>query len=216
VIAALFVEKNGVYYGLDDVDPWDEERDARLYAGPWPVVAHPPCGPWGRLRKFSKEDPELARIAVRMVREYGGVLEHPAGSLLWDENLMPRPGEFPDNRGGMTYEVDQVHWGHRCKKATWLYCVGTEPPGKPPFPDAQPTRSIQTRQRHPKRLPEVTKKERRATPIPFRDLLLNMARSIRQGPELCGQCRCPPWSLQHYWTCGWRDRSRGYQGQSEC
>ena len=41
-VAALYVEKGGVYYGLPDVDPWDEERDARLYAGPWPVVAHPP------------------------------------------------------------------------------------------------------------------------------------------------------------------------------
>lgn len=47
MIAALYVEKNGVYYGLPDVDPWDKERDARLYAGPWPVVAHPPCSTWG-------------------------------------------------------------------------------------------------------------------------------------------------------------------------
>lgn len=38
-IAALYVQRDGVYYGLPDVDPWDEERDARLYAGPWPVVA---------------------------------------------------------------------------------------------------------------------------------------------------------------------------------
>jgi len=28
VIAALFVETNGVYFGLPDVDPWDERRDA--------------------------------------------------------------------------------------------------------------------------------------------------------------------------------------------
>jgi hypothetical protein len=49
MIAALYVERGGVYYGLPDVDPWDEERDARLYAGPWPVVAHPVCARWSRL-----------------------------------------------------------------------------------------------------------------------------------------------------------------------
>jgi hypothetical protein len=42
MIAALYVQKNGAYYALDGVDPWDEERDARRYAGPWPAVAHPP------------------------------------------------------------------------------------------------------------------------------------------------------------------------------
>src|SRR6185312_13507688 len=47
-VAALFVEKGGCYYGLPNVDPWDRERDARLYDGPWPVVAHPPCERWGR------------------------------------------------------------------------------------------------------------------------------------------------------------------------
>ena len=47
MIAALYVQTGGAYYGLPDVDPWDEARDARLYAGPHPVVAHPPCGQWG-------------------------------------------------------------------------------------------------------------------------------------------------------------------------
>ena len=48
-IAALYVETDGCYFGIDGVDPWDEARDARLYAGPWPVVAHPPCQRWGKL-----------------------------------------------------------------------------------------------------------------------------------------------------------------------
>ena len=30
-VAALYVATGGCYYGLPDVDPWDEERDARLY-----------------------------------------------------------------------------------------------------------------------------------------------------------------------------------------
>jgi hypothetical protein len=27
-VAALYVQTDGVYYGLPDVDPWDEQRDA--------------------------------------------------------------------------------------------------------------------------------------------------------------------------------------------
>ena len=49
MIAALFVQKNGAYSGLPNVDPWDESRDARKYDGPFPVVAHPPCARWCRL-----------------------------------------------------------------------------------------------------------------------------------------------------------------------
>lgn len=48
MISALYVEKDGVYFNLPDVDPWDETRDARLYKGPFPVVAHPPCQRCGR------------------------------------------------------------------------------------------------------------------------------------------------------------------------
>ncbi len=48
VIAALFVETGGAYFSVPGVDPWDEARDARTYAGPHPVVAHPPCERWGR------------------------------------------------------------------------------------------------------------------------------------------------------------------------
>lgn len=49
MIAALYVQRNGSYAGLPDVDLWDEQRDARKYAGPYPVVAHPPCQRWGKM-----------------------------------------------------------------------------------------------------------------------------------------------------------------------
>lgn len=48
-VAALYVQKDGAYFGLPDVDPWDEARDATRYDGPHPVVAHPPCARWCRL-----------------------------------------------------------------------------------------------------------------------------------------------------------------------
>ena len=47
-VSALYVQRGGVYWDVPGVDPWDEERDARLYTGPNPVVAHPPCQRWGR------------------------------------------------------------------------------------------------------------------------------------------------------------------------
>lgn len=54
IVAALFVETGGAYFGLDDVDPWDITRDARQYAGPHPVVAHPPCSTWCQLAKVNE------------------------------------------------------------------------------------------------------------------------------------------------------------------
>lgn len=47
-IAALYVATDGAYFGVPGIDPWDEARDARKYAGPWAVIAHPPCQRWGR------------------------------------------------------------------------------------------------------------------------------------------------------------------------
>ena len=92
MIAALYVETNGAYYGLDGVDPWDQVRDARLYDGPHPVVAHPPCQRWGKMwfgqpltvketgqRKTKGSDAGCFAAAMTAVRNFGGVLEHPWG-----------------------------------------------------------------------------------------------------------------------------------------
>ena len=85
MIAALFVHKNGTYFGLPDVDPWDKARDARKYPGPHPVVAHPPCARWCRLAGLVEkrwghkkgDDGGCFESALGSVRRWGGVLEHP-------------------------------------------------------------------------------------------------------------------------------------------
>ena len=193
-VAALYVDsKRGPYAALPGVDCWDEARDATAYAGPGPVVAHPPCGPWGRLRgQCTRQDASLGPVAVGQVLRWGGVLEHPAGSLLWDECRLPRPGELPrwvDMGTGLrrvwSIAVDQCEWGHEARKATWLLLVGVEPDavGPPPMPGAQPTRTVQSR-RHlhshgEDRLREMSKTRRHLTPPLMAEWLVALARSTR-------------------------------------
>jgi len=99
VIAALYVQEGGCYYGLDGVDPWPEARDARTYSGPWPVVAHPPCARWCRLAGLVEarygiprhQDGGCFAAALASVRRWGGVLEHPRATDAWPAHGLPRP-----------------------------------------------------------------------------------------------------------------------------
>lgn len=140
-VAALYIDPRGPYPKLPDVDCWDETRDARLYDGLHAVVAHPPCGPWGNLRHLYKgSQQDCGPRAVAQVRRWGGVLEHPAGSKLWDA-CQAHPWEWRDAYGGTTRLVYQCEWGHVARKPTWLYCVGFTLPAEivPPFPGHEPT-----------------------------------------------------------------------------
>lgn len=129
-VAVLFARADSVYKGLEGCDVWDESRDARLWPGGSPVVAHPPCRGWGRLRTFAKVQPgelDLARMAVAAVRRWGGVLEHPEASALWADQGLPRPGQGRDQWAGWTFAAPQSWWGHRSAKASWFYIGGIGP-----------------------------------------------------------------------------------------
>lgn len=52
-ISVLFARRDSVYKQFEDFDVWDIDRDARPWLGGTPVIAHPPCHAWGRLRAFS-------------------------------------------------------------------------------------------------------------------------------------------------------------------
>ena len=178
-VAVLFARADSVYKTLPGCDVWDIERDARTYDGPHPVVAHPPCRAWGRLRTFAKPRPDernLARLAVALVREYGGVLEHPAGSTLWPAQRLPRPGER-DAFGGCTLSAPQKWWGHRAEKETWFYVVGCEPRDQPelPYSMAEATHVVQSRMRNDNR-PHISKAEREHTPPQLAQWLVDLAR----------------------------------------
>lgn len=168
-VAALYVEPRGPHPGL--VAEWyDEARDARSYLGPGPVVAHPPCGPWSKLRAMCTLPPEvrdLALLAVEQVRTFGGVLEHPAGSLLWREAGLPPPESmFSDQYGGRSYEVAQGDYGHAAPKLTWLYAVRLGP---------CPFRSSNFRGDPGGRVESISKFARKATPAAFAAALVSWA-----------------------------------------
>lgn len=179
-VAVLFARSDSNYLALPGCDVYDAVRDARSFGGGVPVVAHPPCRAWGRLRQFAKARPDekaLGLFAVDQVRSCGGVLEHPAESTLFNACFLPHPGEFPDAFGGYTVEIEQFHWGHRAEKRTWLYVVGCGYERLPAFPhrEGSPTHCIRPTRAYP-RLPSVTKAEREHTPPDLCAWLVDVAR----------------------------------------
>ena len=135
-VAALCVRRDSVYKALPGVDTYDADRDVRSFASRLPVIAHPPCRGWGRLRHRSNHTPDeldLARLCLHHCRANGGVLEHPASSALWADEGLPRPGQ-PPSLQGWTLAVDQSWWGHPSRKRTWLFIVGRT--DYPPLPFA--------------------------------------------------------------------------------
>lgn len=195
MIAALFVETGGAYFGLPDVDPWDEPRDARLYAGPWPVVAHPPCSRWCRLAGLVEarwghkrgEDGGCFASALASVRRWGGVLEHPAYSDAFAAYGIPapKPGGWQKTIcGGWVCHVEQGRYGHPAKKATWLYAHGV---GEPPrlewatIPDGESKALVSwcgNRVKSSENRPRVGKRIASQTPEAFRALLIGMAKGV--------------------------------------
>lgn len=181
-VAALYIDPRGPYPSMPDVDAWDEARDARKYTGPWPVVAHPPCGPWSSLRHLWRRGQEqLAIDAVACVRRYGGVLEHPAHSRLFKACGMPEPGEGHDDQGGVTYEVRQCDFGHPARKLSWIYTVGlgrstlTFPPRREPTHWCSGTHTPGRKGTVPPGIKVCSAQQRRRTPLAFAHWLVELA-----------------------------------------
>jgi hypothetical protein len=166
MIAALYVRTDGPYANRPGVDLWDEKRDARLYDGPHPVVAH--------------------------VRRWGGVLEHPEGSRAWEHFGLPEPRHGAgwvrslfDN--GWSCSVDQGRYGHKARKRSWLYYSGRS---TPPELDWTPATSSvwvcsgpggrTAEERAAKGITLLSKREHSLTPVPFAELLLSIARNAQQ------------------------------------
>lgn len=184
-VAVLYCTPASIYKSLA-LECFDQYRDARTYAGWLPVVAHPPCRSWGRLRHLAKPvawERALGLHAVQQVRRCGGVLEHPAGSLLWSD--LPEFGAYPlpavgagvDAFGGQTISVYQSDFGHPAPKHTWLYVVGARP--------GELCKAVRAgdlcKAARPGGLRKVAYQpsaRRMDTPLPFAELLLSIAEAV--------------------------------------
>lgn len=216
-IAALYVETNGCYFGVPGVDPWDEQRDARMYGGPHPVVSHQPCQRWGRFWKGQPgnikkgkverkgDDKGCFKSALFDVRRWGGVMEHPWGSHAWAHfglNKPPRTGGWiRADEYGWTCCVEQGRYGHYHPKPTLLYAVRTDLPElrwgvtkvrDEDFPSEAVARyGIEYCRRAGLMAFKGGGRDssiRIATPVEFRDLLIEMARSVRPLSQKENDC----------------------------
>lgn len=196
-IAALYVDPNGPYPKITD-DWYDQDRDARTYEGDRPVVAHPPCGPWGKLAwRCTEQDRTTAFHALAEVRRCGGVLEHPVGSGFFDEAGIPTTPWTEerqlDEYGGYTLRVAQYDMGHRAIKDTIIYICPA--PGQGPVEFLPPLAMREGGDPHP--VERMGKRERRFTPPAFAWWLCRVAEAcaaprpapvnpgpVRQGGQL--------------------------------
>lgn len=196
-VAALFVETNGVYFDLEGVDPWDIKRDATLYAGPYPVIAHPPCQLWGAMANVNYarwggehnrpgNDGGTFASAMRSCVQWGGVLEHPAKTKAWDAYGIPKPHGIGWQRIGLhewVCEVWQSAYGHKARKATWLLYSGTNPPVPLRWERTPGSHQIgfHDQRGKGKNKPTLSKREANSTPVAFRDALIELAK----GAHVC-------------------------------
>lgn len=192
-VAAIFIDPEGPYPKLPDVDCWDESRDARTYAGPHPVVAHPPCQlwvnfaalnfkRWGGEHNRPGNDGRCFMSALLAVRTFGGVLEHPAGSNAWAKFGLQHPvleGWNPSRKGEWVCEVWQSAYGHPARKRTWLFYCGKNPPAEARWERQPGTHQVGWFDRIK---PTLGKKEASRTPGAFAEYLVSLARNCGGKP----------------------------------
>jgi hypothetical protein len=194
IVAALFVQEDGCYIRNPSIDAWPISRDARLYSGPHPVIAHPPCQLWGALAfvNFARWGGEHNRpendggcfeSALKAVKTWGGVLEHPAKSRAWKKYGLVKPtkrGWQPSGQG-WTCEVWQSAYGHRANKATWLFYSGERKPFDLNWSRVKGPCQVGCPDRRGKFLnkPTLSKREANATPKHFQHTLIRLANHSR-------------------------------------
>jgi hypothetical protein len=189
-VAVLFADPLGTYSEFENCDIWGIDRDARMYHGNSPVIAHPPCQRWGSLAyvNYSRwggehnkpgNDGGCFESALNNVKRCGGVLEHPKSSRAWDAFGIERPwpNVWLGTNGGWTCEVWQSAYGHRANKSTWLFYVGDKKPAAPRWGRPIGTHQVGGADKRGKdrNKPTLSPKEAASTPKEFAEYLIALA-----------------------------------------
>ena len=211
-VQALFVDMSGHYPQLlGKENCWGIDRDARLYTGPDPVVCHSPCFSWVNmaavnyaraLRETNRSlvlpawyeggtDEGCFESALKSVRKYGGVLEHPAFTHAWEKYGLTKPKGIgwthpvyevgPDENGYRNYwvcEVWQSAYGHLARKRTWLLYCGAKPPFELNWSRDPGSHQIGWFDRNK---PTLNKREASLSPVAFAEELIRLAEWSRNG-----------------------------------
>ena len=167
MIPVLFTDDKSNYDLFNCFSTYNRHRNAFTFSERTPLIAHPPCRLFSRLRQFStadRKEKQCAYFALAQVRMFGGILEHPRSSTLWKNGNFNLSGEI-DIYGGFLRSVNLSWFGFPAEKKTMLYFVGISPSDLPAFPlslDA-PLSTISTSKNSS--LQEVQKKYRSSTPL---------------------------------------------------
>jgi hypothetical protein len=141
------------------------------------------------------DDDGCFAAALASVRRWGGVLEHPEASHAWAHHSLNKPPKtggwiVADFEGGWTCCVEQGHYGHLARKATWLYAKGVELPSlkwghsgqrlrmEVGYHSAEERAAAKKRETKKGAVHYLSKTQRAATPEPFKSLLLDMAKTL--------------------------------------
>jgi hypothetical protein len=190
-VSVLCAQRKSIYSQLSglhengqliEVDIFDQKRNAFTFSGCGPVVAHPPCRLWGRLKGFPNlthsqktKERDLGRFCAERVIQNGGVLEHPFDSGLFADMGLPSGGFKNDL--GFTLEVPQRMFGHSMIKMTWLFF------SKIPYSEIEPVKPA-LHGSPLKKIHHLSAKQREATPYSLACYLVRHAARAKQPVDL--------------------------------
>lgn len=182
-IPVLFAQEKSLYKNYSTFDVYDLKRNAFTYYSRLPVIAHPPCRLFSRLRGLSTapiSEKKCAYFSLAQVRMFGGILEHPRSSTLWHNGNFNLNGEI-DKYGGFLRSVNLSWFGYPAEKKTMLYFVGISPGHLPPFPISLSAPLFTVGSCKNQKLSEIKRKSRSETPDQMIEYFIQVMKIINKS-----------------------------------